>query len=222
MKHAREICCAWGELLSVSPTLPVPNTASERIPLIEPEIMVSGEHKYSWNSNKEVITCLYKHWCLQNSPWKDLVFAGLLSLSHVPGERIGTWVSPMTCTVYPQWLLFMLKLSLPDSLCPIKANLLDDPLSAIFSHLTNWSDCQFIEFEFKTTWNYFNFLHISCINKLSLRPVNVLSKTTISIMEACSLKGCLNILLWLDFCQELSIKVKTEVGQLINITYDFF
>lgn len=81
-------CCQCPQY-RLCPTQPQKEEEGTRIPLIEPEIMVSGEHKYSWNANKEVITYLYKHWCLQNSPWKDLAFTTLLSLSHVPGERIG-------------------------------------------------------------------------------------------------------------------------------------
>lgn len=113
------------------PTPPQKWEKGTRITLMEPEIMVSEEHKYSWNPNQKVITCTQKHQCLwKRGSRKDFVLVALLRSIYMPGKRIGDISVHLLAQHTRNDFPFILNHFLSDS-CPTKANQFDVPSSSI-------------------------------------------------------------------------------------------
>lgn len=90
-------CCQCPQR-RLCPTQPPKGWEGTRIPLMEPEIMVSGEHKYPWVENMYI----WRRTLLEERPRKDFASVAPLRPIHMPGKRIGelslhllTQLSPM-------------------------------------------------------------------------------------------------------------------------------
>lgn len=99
--------CLW-------PTQPQKWEKETRITLMEPEIMMSEEHKYSWNLNQKVITWTHKQQCSRKrDSWKNFVSVALLRPIYMPGKRTGNISGHLLAQYTPNdfswcWIIFCL------------------------------------------------------------------------------------------------------------------